>query len=204
MDAKAVGRAWLCVAALWAATPRLAAGAPWRPVEHRPPDEARLFFYDVSEGRIVRAVVPVPKAPGTGLVFAAAPDRLLGLTVDPQRPDGSLLYGVDAATGDVLFRKVLPWPVSSERPRWYRCWVDSQEEYYDLVRGPDGFAWTWLKNVLVRIDPKDARVHVVGRIDRLGLPTFVGNDVYLSGIEALRRIRNVVPAPSRPSEEQSP
>ena len=167
----------------------------------RTPDEARLFFYDVNEGRIVREVVPVPKAPGTGLIFDAAPDRLLGLTVDPEHADGSLLYGVDAATGDVLFRKALPWPVSSQRRHWYGCWVDSQEEYYDLVRGPDGFAWTWLKNVLVRINPKDASVHVVGKIDRLGLPTFVGNDVYFSGIEQLRRIRNIVPAPSPLSHE---
>ena len=65
----------------------------------------------------------------------------------------------------------MPWPVSSERERWYGCWVDSNDEYYDMVRGPDGFAWTWLRNVLVRINAKDASVHVVGKIDRLGYPT---------------------------------
>ncbi len=58
--------------------------------------------------------------------------------------------------------------------------------------GPDDFMWTYLRNVLVRIDPKDARVHVVGRVDPVGWPTFVGNDVYFSGPEPLRRIRTLV------------
>ena len=43
--------------------------------------------------------------------------------------------------------------------------MDPSYEYHALVRGPDGFIWTYLKDVLVRIDPKDAGVHVVGRID---------------------------------------
>jgi len=48
-----------------------------------------------------------------------------------------------------------------------------------------------LKDVLVRIDPRDARVHVVGKVDPVGYSTFAGNDLYLSGSEKLRRIRNI-------------
>ena len=47
--------------------------------------------------------------------------------------------------------------------------------------------------MLVRIDPEDARVQVVGKVDPVGHPTFVGDDIYLSGHEQLRRIRDVVP-----------
>jgi len=54
--------------------------------------------------------------------------------------------------------------------------------------------WTYLKDVLVRIDPKDASVHVVGKVDPIGWPTFSGHNLYLSGSEQLRRICNVVPA----------
>jgi hypothetical protein len=64
-----------------------------------------------------------------------------------------------------------------------------------LTQGPDGFVWTYLRDVLVRIDPKDATVYVVGKIIPVGYPTFVGRDIYLSGPEQLRRVRNVVPAP---------
>jgi hypothetical protein len=115
------------------------------------------------------------------------------LTTDLEHPDSSVLYGVDVATGDVLFRKALPSPVSTDA-HWPH-WVDPSYEYENLTRGLDGFVWTYLKDVLVRIDPKDASVHVVGKIAPVGYPTFVGRDVYLSGPEQLRRIRNIVPAP---------
>jgi len=41
----------------------------------------------------------------------------------------------------------------------------------------------------------DAAVHVVGKIEPVGSPTFVGNDLYFSGSEQLRRIRSIIPAP---------
>jgi hypothetical protein len=99
----------------------------------------------------------------------------------------------------VLFRMTLPSPLSVD-DHWPH-WVDPSYEYLSLARGPDGFIWTYLKDVLVRIDPKDAAVHVVGKLDPVGSPTFVGNDLYLSGSEPLRRLRNVVPAPK--SSDQS-
>ena len=52
--------------------------------------------------------------------------------------------------------------------------------------------WTFLKDVLVRIDPKDASVHVVGKITPVCYPTFVRKDIYLSGPEQLRRIQDIV------------
>jgi hypothetical protein len=162
----------------------------------RPTDEARLFVYDVIEQKIVRDIVPVAKARATGLITEAAPGRLLGLTVDtadPKRPGNGVLYGVDVATGEMLFRKTLPWRVSVD-DHWPH-WVDPSYEYLSLSRGPDGFIWTYLKDVLVRIDPQDARIHVVGRLDPVGSPTFVGSDLYLSGSEQLRRIRGIVSTP---------
>jgi hypothetical protein len=104
---------------------------------------------------------------------------------------------VDTNTGAVLFREPLPWPVSTDN--YWPHWVDPSYEYLDLVRGPDGFVWTHLKNVLVRIDPKDTSVIVLGKIEpgtreaSGGHPTFVGRDLYLSGPEPLRRIRSLVP-----------
>ncbi len=164
---------------------------------HRAPEEARLFLYDVAQAKIVREIVPVAKARAAGLIAEAAPGRLLGLTSDPQTRDRSVLYGVDVSTGEVLFRKTLPSPVSTDA--FWPHWVDPSYEYESLSRGPDGFLWTCLKDVLVRIDPRDARVYVVGKIAPAGNPTFVGNDVYLSGPEQLRRIRNVIPG-TRPGK----
>ena len=89
----------------------------------------------------------------------------------------------------MLFRKALPWRVSLDD--YWPHWVDPSYEYLSLTRGPDGFLWPYLKDVLVRIDPRDARVHVVGKVDPVGYSTFAGNDLYLSGSEKLRRIRNI-------------
>lgn len=83
----------------------------------------------------------------------------------------------------------LPWPVSAPDGWW--GWADPCDDYLDFVCGPDGFAWTYLKNVLVRINPEDASVHVVGKIEPLGYLTFVGNDLYLSGSERLRRLHGI-------------
>jgi len=160
----------------------------------RQTEEAKLFVYDVSEQKIVWDIVPVAKARATGLITEVATGRLLGLTVntvDPKRSGSGLLYGVDVASGEVLFRRTLPWRVSVDD--YWPHWVDPSYEYLSFTRGPDGFIWTFLGNVLVRIDPKDANVHVVGKVDPPGYPTFVGNDLYFSGAEQLRRIRGIVP-----------
>jgi hypothetical protein len=161
----------------------------------RPTEVAKLFVYDVSERKITREIAPVPKARATGLIAEVGEGRMLGLTVDtaiPERPGSGLLYGVDVVSGEVGFRKALPWRVSLD-DHWPH-WVDPSYEYLSLTRGPDGFLWTYLRDVLVRIDPRDARVHVAGKLDPVGHPTFVGSDLYLSGSEELRRIRNIAGA----------
>lgn len=160
--------------------------------ENRAPAEAKLFVYDVRSQKLVREFAPVPKARTTGLILEVAPGRLLGLTSNPEAPRRSVLYGVDVTTGVTLFTRDVPSPVSTDD--YWPHWVDPSYEYNVLTRGPDGFVWTWLKDVLVRINPKDARVEVVGRLDPVGWPTFVGNDLYLSGPEQLRRIRNITQA----------
>jgi hypothetical protein len=170
--------------------------------DNRAPEEARLFVYDVSEQKIARQIVPMAKGRTTGLVAEVAPGRVLGLTSSLEQSGRSALYGVDVTTGEVLFTKDLPSPVSVDD--YWPHWVDPSYEYNAFVRGPDGFVWTYLKDVLVRIDPKDASVHVVGKIDPVGWPTFVGNDVYFSGPEQLRRIRNIVPAPGEHPEDAGP
>ncbi len=157
--------------------------------DNQAPGEAKLFLFDVDQGKITREIVPVANAPTTGLIAEVAPGRLFALTADREHIDRSILYGVDVPSGQVLFRKMLPSRVSTD-VNWPH-WVDPSYVYEHLPLGPDGFLWTYLQDVLVRIDPTDARVHVVGKIDPVGYPTFVGKDVYFSGSEQLRRIRNI-------------
>ena len=70
--------------------------------------------------------------------------------------------------------------------------VSVREPKANLVPGTE---WDERTIARVRIDPGDASVQVVGRIDPVGHPTFVGHDLYLSGSEQLRRIRKMASAP---------
>jgi hypothetical protein len=57
---------------------------------------------------------------------------------------------------EVLSRKSIPWRVSVD-DSWPR-WADPSYEYLSLVHEPDGFIWAFLKDVMVRIDPKDVTI----------------------------------------------
>jgi hypothetical protein len=160
--------------------------------KHQVTAEAKLFVYDVSARKIVREIVPISKARTTGLISELASGQMMGLTASGSgsgQPGNGVLYVVDVGSGAVLFRKDLPWPVSVDN--YWPHWVDPSYEYLSLTRGPDDFFWTYLKDVLVRIEPESLRITVVGKVDPVGAPVFVGRDVYFSGSERLRRIRNI-------------
>jgi hypothetical protein len=156
--------------------------------------EAKLFVYDVSARKIVREIVPIAKARTTGLISEIASGQVMGLTVSGSgsgQPGNGVLYVVDVGSGATLYRKDLPCPVSVDD--YWPHWVDPSYEYLSLTRGPDSLIWTFLKDVLVRIEPESLHISVVGKVDPVGAPAFVGRDVYFSGSERLRRIRNIAP-----------
>jgi hypothetical protein len=72
---------------------------------------------------------------------------------------------VDVTTGEVLFTKRLPSPVSTDADWPHR--VDPSYECHAFARGPDGFVCTYLENVLVRIDPAQAAARLFERAWRL-------------------------------------
>jgi len=145
----------------------------------------KVFLYDVAQDKILREMTPVPGVKKAGPVFEVAPGRLLGITDDPNARGAGLLYGLDEETGEVLFHKRVPRALPF-------VWAHGIAKW-DFRLGPDGFVWATLGNVLVRIDPKDVRVHVLGTINPPGKLAFVGKDLYLAGTEQLRRVKNIVP-----------
>jgi hypothetical protein len=156
--------------------------------------EAKLFVFDVATRSILREITPVPGARSTGLIIKTSPGRLLGLTTTASeygQGGTGILYGADLDAGDVLFRKELPTTVSTDD--YWPHWVDPSQEDQHLALDRNGFVWTLLKNVLVRIDPQNARVQVVGKLEPPGRPIIVGNDIYLSGTTELRRMPDMVP-----------
>jgi len=153
------------------------------------PDQGKLFVYDVANGEIVQELEPIKGAKNTGPLLEVRPGLFLAATADPTNPkEATVIYGLNLKTGKVLFRKQVPGAFFSVEEH-------SGLNYYgrhEYRKGPDGWIWTYFGNVLVRIDPSDVRVEVVGKIDPPGVIAFAGDDIYLGGTEHLRRVRGLV------------
>ena len=149
------------------------------------PEQGRLFVFDVNQRQIVRHIDPIPGVPGTGPVAGGSGKRVVGFTVAPDDEKQSVLYGVDVTTGDVTFRKRLPYPLGVRIG-------SNQKEAFDFRMGPDGWVWTFVGDALVRIRPDDGKITIVGRIKRCGRLAFTGTDLYLAGQEQLRRVPGIL------------
>ena len=155
-------------------------------LEKPTPESGRIFIYDTQEHKIARTIDPAPGSYAAGLVAGVGGARILGLTHHATDKEKSVLYGADAETGTVLFRKEIPFPLGVRIG-------SNQKERFDYRLGPDGCVWTYIGPALVRIHPENAKVEVVGKPDVSGAIAFRGNDLYLSGGEELRRCAGIVP-----------
>jgi len=147
------------------------------------PDQGALLLFDVASRKVTGRIEPVARAKGPGPIAAVGAGRILGWTEDPADAKRSILYGADVRTRRVAFRKTIPFalPIGIG---------SNQREAWDYRLGPDGCVWTFLPGrVLVRIDPADATVRVVGKVSPPGRIAFAGEYIYLSGTTALRRVR---------------
>jgi hypothetical protein len=148
--------------------------------------QGKVFLYDTAHRKLAGDFTPVEKASRSGPLLEVAEGLMLGITHDPQVKGGGVLYAVKVPSGERVFQKKLPASVPFN-------WIDGIDRW-DFQLGPDGFIWTVLGNTLVRIDPRDASVHPVGKAESIGQFVFVGRDLFLSGASTLRVVRNVVPA----------
>jgi hypothetical protein len=144
----------------------------------------KVFVFDTQSGEVAGDFEPVPGATKAGPLVEVAPGRMLGITDDPNNRQGSILYGVEAPSGRVIFRRSVPYALQF-------TWAEGTDQT-DFVKGPDGAVWTYLGNALVRIDPKDVRVDVLGKVYEFGTMCFVGDDLYMTGTTRMRCYRNIV------------
>jgi hypothetical protein len=128
----------------------------------------------------------VAKAKGAGPIVAIGGSRVLGWTADPDDEKASVLYAVDTARPALIFAKRLPLALPA-------AIGSNQQEAWDFRLGPDGLVWSFINNVLVRIDPADGTIRPVGQLARGGPIAFASGRVYLGGGPALRRISSRIP-----------
>ena len=151
-----------------------------------------IFLYDTDSQELLtdKTFSPLPDARHSGPLLEVAPGRMMGITWQGTDKSLGVIYGVDVPSGHVLFTKEIPWGLPFEWERGTGLW--------DYKMGPDGFVWATLANAsrhtaLVRIDPRDADVKVLGRLVPSGKMEFAGRDLYLTGTEQIRCLRDIVP-----------
>ncbi len=151
------------------------------------PDQGALFFLDTSTKQLAAKFEPVAGAKGTGPIVCPHGTRIIGWTADPASEQKSILYAVDVKQSKSLFSKSLPYPLPV-------AIGSNQQEAWDFRMGPDGFVWTFMNGVLVRIDPDDGEIHAIGKPLSAGRLAFAQGRVYLGGTTVVRRVKGVVAA----------
>ncbi len=155
------------------------------PVLGKPkPAQGALFFFDTARGELTGKFEPVAGAKGTGPIVDAGGGRVLGWTVDPEDEKAGFLYAVDVKAPALVFKRRIPFPLPV-------AIGSNQQEPWDFRLGPDAMVWTFVDNVLVRIDPDDGEIHPVGRPAQPGCIAFARGRVYLGGTTALRRVEDL-------------
>jgi hypothetical protein len=185
------------------------------------PAQARIFVYDTVERKMRPGFETLPGAIHSGAIAGVSGTRVLAFTLDPEGPAdkpwqerGSVLYAFDALTGKIAWQKKIPFPIGFTVNENFDGTVG-----FDFKLGPDGQVWTYTggkmvavnpekpwglsceEASLVRVNPEDGAITVVGKVGTVGRMAFLGKDLYLtggskyhtSGGEHVRRIRSVVP-----------
>jgi len=134
------------------------------------PNEARLFVLDTQTKTISLDVTPVPGMTDCGPIVAID-QRVYGAGWVGNQP---IFYVFDLDQQKALHRQPLGEAMGPQ-----------------LKLGPDGRIYTFQGTVLVRINPQDYQVTTLGSVDRPGRLEFLGNDLYLTGAEQLRRVTGV-------------
>ena len=149
-------------------------------LEKPTPDQGALFTFDTSTGELSPPFAPISNISGTGPIVTVDDRHVLGWASHPSVAGRSILYLVDIVSREIVYKKVVPYamPVSIESTR---------TEAWDYRMGKDGMLWTFMDDVLVRVTPDDGCIEVIGRVAP-GQIAFLGDDLYLGGENAIRRV----------------
>jgi outer membrane protein assembly factor BamB len=145
-------------------------------------EKGRLFVWDTQTHDFRHRVDPPRGATRPGPIVESLPGRIMGHTVGADQTP--FLYGFDPTSGEILWTKEVPSPPITAYSRVRR-------QAYSFRRGPDGFLWSFFDDALVKIDPRNAKVTVIGRLPEGVKPAqlaFARDQIFLAGGSRLRRV----------------
>jgi hypothetical protein len=153
-------------------------------------EEGALFIFDVKSQKIVAKHTPLPKVKSLLGVVQTGPSEVVGVGQLPC--SASVLYRLNTQTG------------KTEQTRTCRatiCGTDTGDSAVPVrsngfVVGPDGWVWagataegTGDKTIVFRINPKDLKWEVVGRIDdNYNRLLFSNGKLYTTGSSSVQQV----------------
>ncbi len=144
-------------------------------------DQGRIYCWDTQLQDFAYHITP-PGVFVPGPLEEVFPGLMMGFTKTDNSEIGRL-YGFEAKSGKVLWTKDVPAnPVTAISL--------VRRHAYSFRQGPDRHIWAFLGNTLVRIDPTNIEIKVVGKASPAQL-AFAKNGVYTAGGHALRRFKDV-------------
>jgi hypothetical protein len=147
------------------------------------PPRGRLFVYDTTTHELIHTVDDERLEHFPGFITESEPGLVMGYAPRKNEADGGLLYGFDPAAGKVTWTKPVPLPPQT-------AFSFMRRGRYEFDRGPDGFIWTNMGDTLVRVDPRTAEVHPVGKMEQNPI-LFLDGDIYVAGADQFRRITGI-------------
>jgi len=163
------------------------------------PKCGRIFLFDTAEQKFMRVYEPLPDVQKLSCLADVGDGKLLGIAPTSLRRGSptllTIVYLLDLASGKAIRKRTYQGQMVGAVDKF-----DTPRKGHDFITGPDGFVWTMMgresmtgTTALLRINPKDLSVRVVGTVtgdwNRF---IFIGNDLYLGGADRLRRIRGIV------------
>jgi hypothetical protein len=158
-----------------------------------PPNDARLFILDTRTGKFTHQISPLPGVQALGPI-AESEGCLIGTAANPANAESgpSTLYKFDLRAGRTVLTRTYQGLICGVSANH-----DAPSKSYDFMTGPDGKIWTMFllpfadsDDLLIRIRPSDLGIETLGTLKGEVRFLFVGNDLYLTGSRALRRLRN--------------
>lgn len=151
----------------------------------------QLMAWDTQEQTLAYAFEPRADFSRAGpLAEVFSNGLLIGHAASQTNANRGYLYGMNGATGEILWTKEVPSAPQTSIS-------NVRNSLWDYRLGPDGNIWTFFGSILVRIYPENAFVEIIGRFPGQSLGNmlaFADNRLFMAGSEQLMEIPQPLPA----------
>lgn len=127
------------------------------------PTNGRIFIFDTETKQIINTIDTFTDLISTGAIVGVN-DYIVGLATNYYKSAtganiyDTFIYSVDLK-GNMRYKIYIPKQSSM-------IIGDNQDNKTPLAKGPNGYIWTSFKGLLIKINPENGLIHIVGRLEK--------------------------------------